>query len=390
MKPVAAVVTSVTNRLKDSWAADLTTPPGRWPWRVSVTPPESGAAAANRPAVRKWSHAWHSFADTHGLVLDQANRRIGGLAETLPTHVTVPDVHAAARIAGAPWPQRLERAAGRLAIIDGLFRDAALPTSAVRLADSLGDTDFDLAVAAAAWFQHNPLVWPGLTPRQVPVPGLHGKWLNTHLPLLQALSGITNLTLAVRPTRIHFTHADPDYRDAGGRHHDSQTLGDHITLPYQPDLLLICENKDTVVMFPPHTGLTIIEGGGTAASRLLPQIPWIAEHPRVVYWGDLDADGLVILDALRAAGIGAHGMLMDRNTYETYERFGAWTNPDGTPVPCRPRRPTPFLTADERSLYDDLTNPAWPRVRRVEQERIPLQVAADRLTAVTDTTRLAR
>lgn len=41
----------------------------------------------------------------------------------------------------------------------------------------------------------------------------------------------------------------------------------------------------------------------------------------------------------------------------------------------RDARELPELTADERALYLDLIDECWARVRRIEQERIPLKVA---------------
>ena len=63
---------------------------------------------------------------------------------------------------------------------------------------------------------------------------------------------------------------------------------------------------------------------------------------------------------------------MDQQAYDAYERFGAWTDEKGKPIPCSPRKPLPTLTASERALYEQITDPTWARVRRVEQERIPL------------------
>jgi hypothetical protein len=74
-------------------------------------------------------------------------------------------------------------------------------------------------------------------------------------------------------------------------------------------------------------------------------------------------------------------MLMDYATYEAYEQYGAWTDEKGRPIACSPRRALPELTSDEHQLYMHLTDPAWIRVRRVEQERIPLHVAAERLAS---------
>jgi hypothetical protein len=73
---------------------------------------------------------------------------------------------------------------------------------------------------------------------------------------------------------------------------------------------------------------------------------------------------------------------MDYATYTAYEKYGAWTDDRGRPIPCARRRNLTELTAEERRLYLRITDPAWTRVRRVGQERIPLDVAAAHLTAV--------
>jgi hypothetical protein len=75
-------------------------------------------------------------------------------------------------------------------------------------------------------------------------------------------------------------------------------------------------------------------------------------------------------------------MLMDYATYEAYEQFGAWTDEKGKPIPCSRRRKLPALTPAEKDMYEMLTDPASTRVRRVEQERIPLEVAAEHLRAL--------
>lgn len=78
---------------------------------------------------------------------------------------------------------------------------------------------------------------------------------------------------------------------------------------------------------------------------------------------------------------------MDYATYEAYEYYGTWTEDKGKPIPCSPRRHLPALTSAERLLYLHLTDPAWDKVRRVEQERIPLHVAAERLASYMQTRR---
>lgn len=100
---------------------------------------------------------------------------------------------------------------------------------------------------------------------------------------------------------------------------------------------------------------------------------------RVFYWGDMDADGLEILDGFRAAGVPATSTPMDPPSYETGGRFGTNVDKSGKPLGPRPARPVPHLTEAECSLYHQLISPEWSRHRRIEQERIPLSVALDRV-----------
>jgi hypothetical protein len=109
---------------------------------------------------------------------------------------------------------------------------------------------------------------------------------------------------------------------------------------------------------------------------ILPHIAWITECPRVIYWGDIDAAGLAIVNSLRRNGLHVQTILMDRPTYDRFERFGARTDEKGQLILCSPRRTLIAITPDECALYQDLTDPEWKRVRRIEQERIPLAEAA--------------
>lgn len=48
-------------------------------------------------------------------------------------------------------------------------------------------------------------------------------------------------------------------------------------------------------------------------------VPWIRDAEAVIYWGDMGADGLDILDGLRAAGIPVRSIFMDRAAYQRWE-----------------------------------------------------------------------
>jgi hypothetical protein len=111
-------------------------------------------------------------------------------------------------------------------------------------------------------------------------------------------------------------------------------------------------------------------GGGTAAAT-----GWLRECPNLFYWGDIDAAGFEILNGFREAGLAVTSILMDSATYEEFERFGTSNDAGGNVIPAGRRRALPYLTEAEKAIYDNLTDPAWKRFRRIEQERIPLNRA---------------
>jgi hypothetical protein len=144
----------------------------------------------------------------------------------------------------------------------------ARPARLLAATDSYSDTDFGLLMDAADWFADSTIEQrAALTPRQVPVRGLHAKWLNTHRGLVAELAGLLDLgLLPPHPARIHFTYLDPDYLATGARRHDSGSVGDAVELPYQPRVVLISENKDTAVGFPPVPGGVAVGAHGISTT----------------------------------------------------------------------------------------------------------------------------
>lgn len=379
MKTPETVLAFLAGKIADTWQHTLGGSPDGWPLRIPLGKPSKADLDTRFPDVQRWAIEWRTWADAHGLTApDNENRHARGTPQRLPTHVTVPDIDTAATLVGAPWPDRLARGRARWTVLCDRFPHAATPAR-LRAVEALTDLDFGLLCTAATWFATHDAI--GRTPRQVPIEGLHGKWLNRHRGLVTALAGKDTLGLIDRPSRVHFTYLDPAHRAAGGRRHDSLTLGDTMTPAYPPTIAVITENKDTAVYFPPVPGGIAIEGNGDAAPTRLPRIPWLSTVPRLVYWGDIDADGYEIVDQFRGNGLPVTTMLMDQAAYTAYERYGAWTDDRGNPITCSPRKDLPFLTPAERQVYDALTDPAWNRTRRIEQERIPLSVALTALSA---------
>jgi hypothetical protein len=375
VKTPEQVIGEVCTRLAAGWDNDVAQRTGRWPHLFPLGPPSSTAADEAFGVVTKWAHGWHDWASANNVGLIEKPRRIRGIAYQLPTHLRVPDVETAARLVGQEWVRRIARARTRHSTIAERFPriDAA---RALRLADSVTEADFALAIDAARWFASTPeSQWRVLTPRQVPIPGLHAKWLDSNSHLVRTLAGLNDLSMVTRPTRVYWTYLDPDYRRTGRRIHDSLTLGDSVPLPYQPSVVLIVENKDSAVLFPELSGGIVVEGNGNASTGLLPQVPWINAAEILIYWGDIDQRGFEIVDGLRSRMRQLRTILMDQSTYDAYKEFGTEFEPNGKPVKLLPRKLLPELSPSESEIYDNLSDPAWVGHRRFEQERVPLPIA---------------
>ena len=111
--------------------------------------------------------------------------------------------------------------------------------------------DFDLLVSAVRYFRHHDVT--GMTPRQIPLTGFSGKWLNesktNRRKAICRLLGVETLGLSKRPTELRFRYLDPVRDDA--------ELERIIWCPWEGEALsdikyaVIVENKDTYQTMPP-------------------------------------------------------------------------------------------------------------------------------------------
>lgn len=379
MKSVDDVTSKIRKRLARTWHLDVSGAAHSWPFDVPLSKVPSAEIAARFSEIQRNAAQLHSWAAGCGAVVRSEARRIGGTSQQVPTHVRVYRIDIAARISGREWVRRVERGRSRAALMVADDVDPIAAAGVVRGFDRYSDVDFQLLLVAGRWFRHHEA--DGLTPRQVPIPGLHAKWLNTNQRHVEALAG-RPLRLAGRhPARLHFAYLDADHLAAGGRRYDVATVGDLAKLPYTPRLVLITENKDTAMHFPPTPLAVAIEGegsgGGIAAS-----FDWITDAESVIYWGDIDPDGFEILAEYRRVGVPARSMLMDIDTYHRYANWGTYRWPNGTEIERREPRDLDELTAGERAAYLAVCQPAPGMPPRLEQERIPLTDACQALLAL--------
>lgn len=145
--------------------------------------------------------------------------------------------------------------------------------------------------------------------------------------------------------------------------------------PHDITHIIIVENKDTYQAIPTTEHAICIFGSGHAATRIKTLLPWITTTPHIIYWGDIDADGLEILSELRQTGITCDSILMDSTAYKTYEPYGTKLDTKKQPLKTRDPKPTPGLTQHERNLYEQLCTGKNTTYLRIEQERIPINDA---------------
>lgn len=125
--------------------------------------------------------------------------------------------------------------------------------------------------------------------------------------------------------------------------------------------VIVVENEVTFLALPFVPGAMAFFGAGFDVLRL-GRIPWL--HGRdVVYWGDLDTDGFVILDRLRGQLPHVRSVLMDLDTLMAHE--SQWTT-DPTPSRAVLERLTPDEAATHRVLRDNELGTSL----RLEQERV--------------------
>ena len=376
MKSPVDLTAAIERRLARTWHLDVSGAGVSWPHTLALGRFASAEIAGSFAATQSQIGELRSWAATHRLEVRDESRKVAGTTQLVPSHIVVPDLDIAAAVAGLQWVRRVADGRRRSALLRTAHGPNAAIPGVVRAFAGASDIDIELLSTASTWFATNDA--HGLTPRQVPIPGLHAKWLNTNQRHVEALAGRPLGLAPAHPARLHFTYLDPDHLAAGGRRFDVATVGDVTQLAYTPRVVVISENKDTAVHFPVTPGAVAVEGNGFGGSTAA-AFEWLTGAELVVYWGDLDADGFAILDGYRAAGVPATSMCMDLATYHRYATWGTHLRRDGTPIGCTVPKPLATLSSTERDAYLAVCQPTAGLPPRIEQERIPLSDARDAL-----------
>ena len=337
-------------------------------------------------AWTQWRMAWRDFTlhDLSGIEVDYRDIGVQGVKSRVLHSIRVSELDAGQlllmRLGGHAARVEFERARRLGAQLYSLGID--MEAGRLRQVYQLSDTDAGVLMALLGWLgSHEDLsTW---TARELPVPGMDTKWLQRQGALVHALTGRDVLAETQPRSRVvNMTYVDPDYLAAGGPAHASWTSGDSHELPYRPEVILIVENEDSRIRFLPTPRTLVLQGGGMAASSLLRDIPWLDDADHVVYWGDIDCDGFLILDGLRRVlrgrGISLRSILMDSAAAEAWAHLGVIHDKNGKPLGPR-SNVLAHLTADEAACHARVATAGAVPFRRIEQERIPRQATREAL-----------
>ena len=362
---------------------------------VALAAPDGRQITTDPDGASAWTRLWQTWAANRpGAALRNAPARTPFGLQSRPTHLVLdgPEIVADIIDKSEHWATARQRW-DQLTTHHPDVLGAVKPKLSQLVA--MDDYDFILLLRVARWLSEHP--HSGLMPRQVPVAGMHTKWLRGHHAQLVTLvtgsdpssdsdqSGedddriplaeLDALGLKPRPHLIDIILADPDdQKRLHGLRHLAAPVTELADLPLAPSDLLIVENKESALIVADRPGLVMIHSLGEHVDALA-QLPW-TQDTRAYYWGDLDAAGFIILDEARGHLPGLASVLMDTKTMTT---FADLIVEDTT----RPR--SALLTRlhkSEADTYSTLSTAPNGARQRLEQERLP----SDHIQAVLTST----
>lgn len=365
-----ADVREVAGRKTGPWLSGLAAGEGFVPFRIPVRGPAAAELGARFDEVRKWTGEWERAARGPFRV---EYKKVGGRS------FGVNEIPSAAWIDGYEQAWALLDAAGDAARLARLVERTTAqcprlvpwlvrrPLKALELA-----ADWERLLATVGWVGCRDVA--GLYLRQVDVPGVDTKFIGHHRGVLSEL-----LDLHLDPERVN-SAADgfegrygfarkPGYVRfrlgpglAWGGFRELAVRADELTGPPPGTArVFIVENEVTYLALPLADDAIVILGGGYAIGLLEP-LRWLADL-NVVYWGDIDTHGFVILDRLRRHFPDVASMLMDRDTLLAHR--SQWVTEAGPA-----RASLTALSPEESGLYQSLVEGDYGPAVRLEQERV--------------------
>jgi hypothetical protein len=227
---------------------------------------------------------------------------------------------------------------------------------------------------------------PGIYLRQVDIPGIDTKFIESHKGTLYDLLNLalqTNVIVASatgvshfnqrfgfrdKPERVRFRVLDPILSPLPDLLMNDQdftvTSQGFSKITPSPLRVFVTENEVNFLAFPPYHGAWVIFGAGYGFDALK-DIEWLKKCD-IYYWGDIDTHGFAALDQFRADFPDARSLLMDSATL--LQHSAHWVEEHQQTIRILSR-----LTVDEQRLFEELCCGRWGKSIRLEQEKISMQ-----------------
>nr|VFJ66951.1 MAG: hypothetical protein BECKDK2373B_GA0170837_11812 [Candidatus Kentron sp. DK] len=347
-----------------------------FPRRLTLKAPDSGELSQRFAEARDWIGRLSRAAGYYRIEWQTRNHRVLG-ANQIPSAIWIDTLDDALDLIGqrkATEQFAAQVAATRKQNPELLPWLTKRPLRALELAG-----DWPRLLAIVGWLQDHPR--PGIYPRQLELPGVHTKTIETHRGVLTELldlvlppenvdadaTGIGGFYhrygFLQKPARVRFRILDLAIRLLGaGADQDITITGTAFSeLELPVSRVFITENETNFLAFPNVPGAMAIFGAGYGFDNLS-AASWLAKK-KIHYWGDIDTHGFAILNQLRGFFPHAASLLMDRETLLAHRPLWGIEERPETGELIR-------LTAAEGALYDGLRQNRWGDRVRLEQERI--------------------
>ncbi len=347
-----------------------------FPLQLTLKRPDSRELSDRFADVRDWIARLTAAAGPYRIVWRTLNHRVLGNND-IPSEIWIDSADEALCLIGK------RRAASEFADMIALTREkepCLLPWLSRRPLRALElEEAWPLILQLVAWLRRHPR--PGIYPRQIDLPGVHTKFIESHHGVLSELFDLALPPESIdaeatgtagfcrrygfrdKPLRVRFRILDPALSifPTGTDHEVTLTQDAFAGLNFPGEKVFITENEINFLAFPPVPGAMVIFGAGYGF-RNLADIDWL-HNKKLFYWGDIDTHGLAILNQLRESFPQAASLLMDNGTLLAYR--SSWQT-EPSPVTATLSR----LTDEERLLYEQLWQGHWGKNIRLEQEII--------------------
>lgn len=378
----------VRKRLLGSWTqnrAHWLAGGGQWPLVSTLGLPTQSSARLQLDAVQNWVRAWQ--AHTGAGQVEWKERHWPELGcQQLPFRLLLQSPDEVAVWAGEErrWCSARTRYQRVIERWPPLAEN--LPKHFDVLAD-YSEQDFERLLSLVSWLLEHPQ--SNLYPRQLPVPGLDSKWMETRRALIADLVGaLRQIDIPSRelyescglrplPSLVRLKVLDDRLRSRIGGIRDLAIPVDelsHLDLPAK--CLFVVENLQTGLAFDDLDDALVVMGLGYGVDAL--QRLRGVQQAAVFYWGDIDTHGFAILNRARAYMPRLKSLMMDEATLRRHRDLCV-EEPSQHGAESLPN-----LTAEELTLYRDLKIQKWGLRVRLEQERVSWSEAWHKVTEAHD------